>query len=90
MARCRSCGQSFCRECVVEHERRLVCAACLRAEMEGGQARSGGGRRHRVPWAAVLQWAAALTALWALFYAAAAALGRIPAEIHDGLIWLQN
>ena len=28
---CPACGRSFCRECVTEHEARLVCAACLRA-----------------------------------------------------------
>ena len=27
---CPACGRSFCRECVTEHESRLVCAGCLR------------------------------------------------------------
>lgn len=29
VARCRDCGDFFCRECVVEHEGRMVCATCL-------------------------------------------------------------
>ncbi|HUI54642.1 MAG TPA: hypothetical protein VLY04_06700 [Bryobacteraceae bacterium] len=29
--RCPLCTRSFCRECVTEHESRLLCAACLNA-----------------------------------------------------------
>src|SRR5207248_2439455 len=28
---CPACGRSFCRECVTEHQSRLLCAACLQA-----------------------------------------------------------
>jgi formylmethanofuran dehydrogenase subunit E len=28
-ARCPSCQQSFCRECITEHEGRMLCLACL-------------------------------------------------------------
>jgi hypothetical protein len=30
-ARCPSCQQSFCRECVTEHYGRMLCLACLEA-----------------------------------------------------------
>lgn len=30
VCRCPVCFRSFCRECVSEHEGRLLCAACLR------------------------------------------------------------
>jgi hypothetical protein len=29
VCRCPECGRSFCRECVSEHQARLLCAACL-------------------------------------------------------------
>ena len=29
VCRCPECGRAFCRECVSEHEARLLCAACL-------------------------------------------------------------
>ncbi len=29
VARCVGCGLYFCRECIVEHEERMTCAACL-------------------------------------------------------------
>jgi hypothetical protein len=28
-ARCPECGRFYCRECVTEHEDRVLCAACL-------------------------------------------------------------
>ena len=31
VCRCPACGRHFCRECVTEHEARLLCAACLEA-----------------------------------------------------------
>ncbi len=31
VCRCPSCGNSFCRECVSEHEFRLLCASCIHA-----------------------------------------------------------
>ena len=29
VCRCPECGRSYCRECVTEHESRLLCSACL-------------------------------------------------------------
>src|SRR4029434_10077323 len=29
IARCPECGRSYCRECVVEHEDRIICNSCL-------------------------------------------------------------
>jgi late competence protein required for DNA uptake (superfamily II DNA/RNA helicase) len=28
-ARCPECGRFFCRECITEHDDRVVCASCL-------------------------------------------------------------
>jgi hypothetical protein len=40
-----------------------------------------------VPWAALVQWVVAAAVLWVLFYGVAGLLRRVPAEVHDGLIW---
>ncbi len=29
VARCPECGHYFCRECIVEHEGRMICKECL-------------------------------------------------------------
>jgi len=45
VCRCPECGRSFCRECVTEHEARLLCAACLAKSVAPAAARRGGMRR---------------------------------------------
>jgi hypothetical protein len=30
VARCPQCSQFFCRECITEHDDRVICAACLK------------------------------------------------------------
>jgi hypothetical protein len=64
VCRCPACGRHFCRECVTEHESRLLCAACLQAT-----ARPAPARRHRAR--ALLTPMAALVGLllsWLIFY----------------------
>jgi hypothetical protein len=41
VCRCPGCSRGFCRECVAEHEQRLLCAACLRAAVHTQPATSG-------------------------------------------------
>ena len=43
--RCPGCLRSFCRECVTEHQSRLLCAACLKARAREEQSRRGLLRR---------------------------------------------
>lgn len=70
VCRCPGCGHSFCRECVTEHESRLLCAACL-----ASQARSSAGAhvQARPPVRVVLTLAGVILA-WAIFFAAAESL----------------
>lgn len=41
VCRCPGCSRGFCRECVAEHEQRLLCAACLRVAVHTGPATPG-------------------------------------------------
>ncbi|MFN0126613.1 MAG: hypothetical protein ACKV19_08010 [Verrucomicrobiales bacterium] len=88
VARCQRCGQAYCRECVVEHDRRLVCAECLRHQVMGSTAGRERVWRQRVPWAAGVQWGVAILCLWWLFYGLGVMLRRIPATMHNGVTWL--
>ena len=87
VARCPECTQYFCRECVVEHDDRLLCAACLRRLL----AAAGGEKRFRflsfAPFARALQLTLGVLAAWLFFYFAGRALLLIPSSFHDGTVW---
>ena len=82
-ARCPGCGEFFCRECVVEHGGKLLCATCV------ARAAIGVARRQRR--LATLRRAGstvgAIVVLWILFYWTGAILVKIPPEFHDGTVW---
>lgn len=82
-ARCPSCGRFFCRECVTEHDARVICARCLAAQ-SGPRA-----ARRRTALRLVLPVLAGLFLLWLGFYVAGDLLADIPAEVHDGTLWME-
>ncbi len=69
VCRCPECGRSYCRECVTEHDARLLCASCI-VRIEG---RSRSRQRGRRTTSAVLALAGVLIA-WLAFYAAGEAM----------------
>ena len=70
MCRCPGCRRGFCRECVAEHEQRLLCAACLRAAAPTAAPPPG----HRLLRRAALALAGILLAWIVLFCAGEAIL----------------
>lgn len=82
-ARCPGCAEFFCRECVVEHDGKLLCSTCLSRAV--GQAETRGQRRAAVRRATAILSGAVM--LWLLFYSAGALLVRIPPDFHDGTVW---
>lgn len=86
VARCPECRQFFCRECVTEHDERVVCAACLRKQSVP--------RAERRRWLAGVGRALAaglgFVAGWLLFYSAGQMLLSIPSEFHEGTVWKIN
>ena len=83
MARCPICLRFFCRECVTEHEDRVICAECLRKIVAARAARASGVGR----WAGALLPLAGLMIAWLFFYAVGRSLLLIPASVHDGTVW---
>lgn len=84
VARCPECRNAFCRECVTEHEGRVVCAACLKRMAAAAAQRRRGLRR--IVAGGVLP-AIGLALAWSCFYALGRLLALIPASVHDGTIW---
>ena len=68
--RCPECSRSFCRECVTEHESRLLCAACLE-KLTAARSRKGRTGTRLAPAALLI---AGIAMGWLLFYSAGQAL----------------
>ena len=87
-ARCPSCEQFYCRECITDHDGRMTCAACLKKEREEAvkpkKAKSG---LHWFQPAPLIHFSIALAVAWVLFYLVAKTLTGIPDDFHDGTIW---
>jgi hypothetical protein len=83
VARCPECRQFFCRECITEHEDRVLCAACLRK-----LARPRMVERFRlVGLLRLAQSLAGLIIVWLFFYWVGQLLLSLPSAFHDGSIW---
>lgn len=67
VCRCPQCARSYCRECVSEHQGRLLCAACLKLLAQRPAPRRRSLRRFAP---AALALAGFLTA-WAVYFAGA-------------------
>ncbi|MBX3736522.1 MAG: hypothetical protein KF715_07535 [Candidatus Didemnitutus sp.] len=86
VARCPSCGGDFCRECIVEHNGRVLCATCLAKSVAGA-----GAAQDATPWrrkggdAAVT--AACVLLLWIAFYGFGQFLKALPPDLHEGTVW---
>lgn len=83
VARCLECGQFFCRECITEHEDRVICAACL-------------GKVARVPllqrrgFSSLVRLGQCLLGLlvaWFFFYLVGESLLALPNSFHEGTLW---
>ena len=61
---CPGCSRPFCRECVTEHERRLLCAVCLQSITRAAQSRP---RRGRMLLAALAAFGGVILS-WSIFY----------------------
>lgn len=86
VARCPECLRSFCRECVTEHEGRVLCAGCLRKQLE-----SSSIDRRRFSWIRTLAYGSiGVIITWLVFFYLGRILLSIPASFHEGTIWQQG
>jgi hypothetical protein len=85
-ARCLGCRQYFCRECVTEHDDRVLCAVCLQKLAKPPISR----RRSFVNVARFFQCLFSLLLLWFFFYLAGEGLLSLPSSFHEGTLWHVN
>jgi hypothetical protein len=83
VARCPECGQFFCRECVTEHDDRMICAACLKKVAHVPLTR----RRGFVTVVRAVQCVAGVVIAWFFFFLIGESLLRLPDSFHEGTLW---
>lgn len=83
-ARCPGCTRDFCRECVVDHEGKLLCAGCV-AKLAAAPVAAPGSRWPGIRRVAGLGFAVAVA--WTAFFIVGKVLLAIPTAVHEGTIW---
>jgi hypothetical protein len=84
VARCPGCGHFYCRECISEHDDRIICAACLRKLLRPAEKKHSPALRWLVRAAA---FGFSLMIGWLAFYLVGRILLNIPTSFHNGTIW---
>ncbi len=85
VARCPECGRYFCRECISEHEGRVICAFCLRHFLTKPKSRTQLAELLRAA-----QVLIGVLLLWSSFILLGKALLTIPSSSHDMGNWQER
>ena len=83
VARCPECTQFFCRECITEHDDRIICSACLKKQT----AKTETKRRSFAPVARVALAVMGFFVAWMFFFFVGRMLYDMPAVSHERSIW---
>ena len=86
IARCPSCGFYFCRECITEHDDRILCASCLRKEALQAER----PRRNFGPLLRTLVALGGLMTAWFFFYIIGRVLLATPTQFHEAAVWREK
>lgn len=81
-ALCLDCKQFFCRECITEHDGRVICANCLLKI----QSHAPAPKKNAVLIRLAL-FLSAMLFLWFLFYSSGQVLLKLPDTFHEGTLW---
>ena len=87
--RCPECRRYHCRECLTEHEGRVVCASCL-AKLSSPSGAEPRSRRLFSASVLVTLWLASLAILWIFFYGMGRGLTALPDSFHEGTLWHES
>lgn len=83
VARCPECRQFYCRECVTEHDDRVICATCLKKLVRVPLLK----RPAFVGLLRAVQCIAGVFLAWFFFHLVAELLLKLPADFHEGTLW---
>ena len=83
VARCLQCHYFYCRECITEHEDRVLCADCLAKFLRSSEKR--GSIFGQI--AVALFSTVGIATAWLFFYFIGELLVRAPISFHEGTVW---
>jgi hypothetical protein len=83
VAQCPACRKYFCRECITEHDDRVICASCLRKLARVPLLQ----RRGFVSVVRLSQCLVGLLLAWFFFYLVGEGLLALPTSFHEGTLW---
>ena len=83
IARCPSCGFFFCRECITEHDERILCASCLKRQTAPVER----PRRSLAPLGRAFAALSGVVLAWLFFYLIGRILLATPTQFHEGTLW---
>ncbi len=91
---CPVCAHFYCRECVTEHEGRVICAACLRNLLGAAAARrrelGAGTRRILSGFVRTGQLAVSVLLAWIFFQQLGHWLLQSTAQFHEAAVWKER
>jgi len=82
-ARCPACNRYYCRECVTEHEDRVLCALCLKKSSIDQDKQTKRGTWIVQP----CIFCFGVILIWLFFFYLGDLLLSLPADFHVGTIW---
>jgi hypothetical protein len=85
VGRCPECTRFFCRECVVEHESRIVCSACLSRILSAAAPKKS--PFSFAPLLRATMTVAGFILAWLTFFWVGRALIEIPHDTHAMKLW---
>jgi hypothetical protein len=83
VARCPQCHYFYCRECITEHEDRVLCADCLAKLLRPSEKRGSVFGQMVI----ALLSAVGIATAWLFFYSIGELLARAPISFHEGTVW---
>ena len=86
VARCPECKKFFCRECITEHDDRVLCASCLKKLTRRPLAQ----RLALRPLLLATQCVFGLVIAWYFFFLMGQSLLKLPNSFHEGTLWQVN
>ncbi len=83
VARCPECQRYYCRECVTEHEDKVLCASCLSRKIDptASRLKQWGG------FAGIIHFLLGTMLIWMFFYYMGQLLLALPSSFHEGTLW---